>query len=153
MDPETMKHVYAPFTYEEAVAAFEIKSRPWTPESNSWLSFSISSLDSGEKLGHLGLKIINHEAKIAEVGYMIKQSAQGKGFAGEALNLVKDYGFEELQLNKLTATCSVENTGSFKLLEKLGFIREGCLQQNSIINNRYVDDYVYGICKSHIAEI
>ncbi|MPY24270.1 GNAT family N-acetyltransferase [Shewanella psychropiezotolerans] len=147
MCPKTMKHIYAPFTYEEAVAAFEIKSQPWTIKSNCWLSFSISALDSGEKLGHLGLKITNHEAKIAEIGYMIKQSAQGKGFAAEALDLVKDYGFDVLQLNKLTATCSAHNTGSFKLLEKLGFIREGCLQQNSIINNRYVDDYVYGLCK------
>ncbi|BAJ02483.1 GNAT family N-acetyltransferase [Shewanella violacea] len=152
MCPETMKHVYAPFTYAEAVTAFEIKSQPWTLESKAWLSLSISSLGTGEKLGHIGLKIINHEAKIAEVGYMIKQGAQGKGFAAEALNLVKGYGFEELHLNKLTATCSVHNTGSFKLLEKIGFIREGCLQQNSLIDKRYVDDYVYGICQPTIVE-
>ena len=153
MCPKTMEHIYAPFTYAEAIAAFDIKSQPWTIESNSWLSLSISSVESGEKLGHIGLKIINHEAKIAEIGYMVKQSAQGKGFAAEALNLVKDYGFEALQLNKLTATCSVQNTGSFQLLEKLGFIREGCLQQNSIIDNIYVNDYVYGLCKSTIVEL
>ncbi|WP_295029701.1 GNAT family N-acetyltransferase [Shewanella sp.] len=88
--PKTMEHIYAPFTYEEAIAAFEVKSQPWTIASNGWLSLSISAVDSGEKLGHMGLKIINHEAKIAEVGYMIKQSAQGKGVATEALTLVRD---------------------------------------------------------------
>ena len=81
---------------------------------------------------------------------MIKQSAQGKGYAGEALSLLKDYAYNHLHLNKLIALCSVNNTGSSGLLEKLGFIREGCLQQNTLISNQYVDDYIYGLCKSDL---
>jgi RimJ/RimL family protein N-acetyltransferase len=81
---------------------------------------------------------------------MIKPSAQGKGFAGEALSIIKDYALSELNLNKLVATCSVNNIGSFKLLEKQGFIREGRLKQNMIINGEYVDDYIYGLCKSDL---
>jgi RimJ/RimL family protein N-acetyltransferase len=148
MSPVMMEHVYDPCSYEEANEAFIAKSQPWSMESDGWLSFGISEVATSEKLGNIGLKITNHEAKIAEVGFMIKPSAQGKGFAGEALNLVKDYALSELNLNKLVATCSVSNTGSFKLLEKHGFIREGCLRQNVIISGKYVDDYIYGLCKS-----
>ena len=148
MSPVMMEHVYDPCSYEEANEAFIAKSQPWSMESDGWLSFGISEVATGEKLGNIGLKITNHEAKIAEVGFMIKPSAQGKGFAGEALSLVKDYAFSELNLNKLGATCSVSNAGSFKLLEKHGFIREGCLKQNVIISGKYVDDYIYGLCKS-----
>ncbi len=148
MSPVMMEHVYDPCSYEEANEAFAAKSQPWSMESDGWLSFGISEIASGEKLGNIGLKITNHEAKIAEVGFMIKPSAQGKGFAGEALSLVKDYALSELNLNKLVATCSVSNAGSFKLLEKHGFIREGCLSQNVIISGKYVDDYIYGLCKS-----
>lgn len=147
MCPNMMEHVYDAFTYEDASAAFDVKSKPWTIESDGWLSLGISEIVTGKKLGSIGLKIVNHEAKIAEVGYMIKQNAQGRGFASEALNLLKDYALNELELNKLTATCSVQNVGSVKLLEKLGFVREGCLQQNALIGNKYVDDYVYGLCK------
>ncbi|WP_394202469.1 GNAT family N-acetyltransferase [Marinagarivorans algicola] len=57
-----------------------------------------------------------------------------------------NYAHSELKLNKLVATCSVNNIGSYKLLEKIGFNREGCLRQNSIISNQYIDDYVYGLC-------
>ena len=142
-----MEHVYKPFSYEDASAAFTAKSQPWTIESDGWLSLGILDITTGEKLGNIGLKIVNYEAKIAEVGYLIKQSAQGKGFVAEALSLLRDYTLIELALNKLTATCSVQNIDSFKLLEKLGFIREGCLQQNSLINAKYIDDYVYGLCK------
>jgi len=148
MSPEMMEHVYAPCTYEEATEAFIAKSKPWSRESDDWLSFGISEISSGEKLGSIGLKITCHKANIAEVGFMIKPSAQGKGFAGEALKLFKHYAFLNLKLNKLVATCSVNNTGSFKLLEKCGFTREGCLKQNVIIKGQYVDDYIYGSCKS-----
>ena len=105
---------------------------------------------SGEKLGNIGIKITDHDAKIAETGFMIKPGAQGKGFAGEALALVKAYVFNQLKLNKLTATCAAGNTGSYKLLEKSGFLREGCLRQNTLINNRHVDDYLYGLCRSDL---
>jgi len=147
MSPVMMEHVYDPCSYEEANEAFIAKSQLWSMESDGWLSFGISEVATGEKLGNIGLKITNHEAKIAEVGFMIKPSAQGKGFAGEALGLVKNYALSELNLNKLVATCSVNNAGSFKLLEKHGFSREGCLKENVIINGKYVDDYIYGLCK------
>ena len=148
MSPKMMEHVYDPCSFEEANEAFIAKSQPWSMESDGWLSFGITEVATGEKLGNVGLKITNHEAKIAEVGFMIKASAQGKGFASEALSLVKNYAVSELNLNKLVATCSTSNVGSFKLLEKHGFIREGCLKQNVIINGKYVDDYIYGLCKS-----
>lgn len=147
MSPDMMEHVYDPFSFEEAKATFVAKSQLWSMESDGWLSFGITEVLTGEKLGNIGLKITNHEAKIAEVGFMIKQGAQGKGFASEALGLVKSYALSKLNLNKLVATCSVNNTGSFKLLEKHGFIREGCLKHNVIINNKYIDDYIYGLCK------
>ena len=147
MSPVMMEHVYDPFSFEEANEVFIAKSQQWSMKSDGWLSFGISEIATGEKLGNIGLKITNHEAKIAEVGFMIKPSAQGKGFAGEALSLVKNFALSELNLNKLVATCSVNNTGSVKLLEKHDFICEGCLKQNVIINGKYVDDYIYGLCK------
>ena len=146
MSSQMMEHVYTPFTYDEAKAAFEAKSQPWSEISYSWFTLGITELATGEKLGSIGIKITNHEAKIAEVGFMMKPSAQSKGFASEALALLKEYAFAELKLNKLTAICSVNNVGSYNLLEKLGFSREGCLRQNTLINNELIDDYLYGLC-------
>ena len=146
MSTQMMEHVYTPCTYDEAKGAFEAKSQPWSETSDSWFTLGITELATGEKLGSIGIKIVNHEAKIGEVGFMMKPSAQGKGFASEALTLLKEYAFAELELNKLTAICSVNNVGSYKLLEKLGFSREGCLRQNTLINNKLVDDYLYGQC-------
>ena len=146
--PKIMKFVYEPFSIEETKERFEERIQPWNDKSDQWLCLVIEEIDSGEKLGSIGLKITNHQAKIAEVGYLLKIEAHGKGIASEALKLVKNLAFTTIALNKLVATCSSNNIGSYKVLEKAGFSREGCLKQNSVLNNKYVDDYIYGLCLS-----
>lgn len=147
-NPKVMKHVYDPFTEDVARKVFEARLEPWNENSDGWLSFSINDLASETKLGIIGLKITKHSAKIAEVGVMLTEKAQGKGVASESLDLLVQYALDELMLNKLVAICSTNNHGSYKLLEKQGFVREGCLAQNSITNNQYIDDYVYALFKS-----
>jgi len=145
--PQMMEHVYDPLTFDEAKFSFEGRLPPWKFESDNWCSFSITEIITGEKLGYISLRIVNHEAKVAEVGFMLKASAQRKGVGSKALKLIKQYAFDTLLLNKLVAFCSVDNSGSFKLLEKEDFFRESCLKQNTLINNQYRDDYAYGLCK------
>ncbi len=145
--PQMMEHVYDPLTYDEAKFSFEERLPPWKFESDKWRSFSITEIINGEKLGYISLRIVNHEAKIAEVGFMVKAGAQGKGFGSKALKLIKQYAFDTLMLSKLVAFCSVHNSSSFNLLEKEDFFRESCLKQNTLINNQYRDDYAYGLCK------
>ena len=140
-----MKYVCEPLSIEETKERFEERIQPWNEKSDQWLCFAIEEICSGRKLGSIGLKITNHQAKIAEVGYLLKTEAHGKGIASEALKLVKSLAFTTINLNKLVATCSSNNIGSYKVLENSGFSREGCLQQNSILNNKYVDDYIYGL--------
>lgn len=151
-DPLLMKHVYDPFTEKEARIRFETKLLPWTKDSEHWLSLSINHNEAGEKLGSIGLKITNPDASIAEIGFMLKASAQGKGYGFEALSLIINHAFDTLTLNKLSATCAVKNIGSYKLLEKVGFTREGHLKHNAFISGQYVDDYVYGLCHSDFTE-
>lgn len=149
-NPKVMKHVYDTFDENIAREIFESRLVPWDENGHGWLSFSINDLSTKTKLGVIGLKITNHSAKIAEVGFMLLAKAQGKGIGSESLGLLIEFAFKELELNKLTAMCSTQNHGSYKLLEKLGFIREGCLNQNTFTNNQYVDDYIYGLCRSAI---
>ncbi len=148
MSAELMKHVYEPMTLQQAEEAFETKSQPWNPDSDQWLSLSITRLETQEKLGNMGLKIINQDAKIAEIGYLLKQDAHGKGYITEAITLLKQFAFDELQMNKLVAYCSTENIPSYKSLERSGFLREGCLRQNTCVSGRYVDDFAYGLCRT-----
>ncbi|NQY49452.1 MAG: GNAT family N-acetyltransferase [Colwellia sp.] len=143
-----MKHVSKILTYEEAKKAFEIRSRPWNIKSDGWCTLPITDIACGEKSGWIALEILNHETKTAEVGFILKSGVQRRGITSSALKLLKYYAFNELQLNKLVAFCSVHNAASYCVLEKLGFIREGCFKEHILINNQYIDSYAYGLCKS-----
>ncbi|MCW8332188.1 GNAT family N-acetyltransferase [Photobacterium sp. SDRW27] len=142
-NPQIMKHVYEPFSDEVAKESFNDRLVPWCKQSDGWLSFSIRSKQTNNKIGLIGLKITNHKHMIAEVGYLLCEQAQGKGFASESLDLIKIYAFKNLNINELTATCSTENVASYRLLEKLGFKRKERLKSNSTIGGKQIDDYIY----------
>jgi ribosomal-protein-alanine N-acetyltransferase len=108
----------------------------------------ITEIACGKKVRWIALKIINHEAKIVEVGFILKSNVHRKGIISHAFELLQKYAFNELNLNKLVAFYSVNNTASYKVLEKLGFAREGCFIEHTLINHQYVDIYAYGLCKS-----
>ena len=147
MCPNMMEHVYDPFTLDEVKERFKVHLQEWSMDSKDWLSFSITLISTGDKVGDIGLKVVDKEKGIGEVGYMVKPGFQGKGIAFEALSLIKEFAFNKLKLNKLIAKCSTKNEASFSLLEKHGFAREATLEQCTVINNEYVDDFVYGLYK------
>ncbi|MFY8299605.1 GNAT family N-acetyltransferase [Pseudoalteromonas sp. SS15] len=143
MDPEVMEHCYDPSTLEEAEASFEAFAQPWDSDSHDWLCFGITDTNTGEKVGNISVKILDHEQHIGEVGFLLNPCKQGKGYAFEALKRVKTFSFDVLNLQKLKAICSTQNTSSIKLLEKSGFIQAALLKDNVVIKGRSIDDYQY----------
>jgi [ribosomal protein S5]-alanine N-acetyltransferase len=144
-DPVVMQHVYSPFTQHQARTVFAERLRPWHPRSDGWLSFVIYHHADGSKLGTIGLKIIDHQCKVAEIGFMLLPQAQGQGFAAQAAEQLVSYAFLQLQLKKLIAICAAANSSSVKLLQKLGFTLEQPLARNSLINGVAVDDVQYAL--------
>jgi len=141
--PDIMEHIYTPFTEQEAKERFNVHLKPWSMDSAEWLSFTIVLLSTDEKVGDIGLKIVDRRNLIGEVGFMLKKESQGLGIGTQALSLIKELAFERLNLKALTAVCSVNNSASYSLLEKHDFARQECRIANTLINGQYVDDYVY----------
>ena len=63
-----------------------------------------------------------------EIGYFLKQSAWGKGYATEACNRLVRMAFEESRLTEVVATFEVGNIASQSVLEKAGFIDHGLMR-------------------------
>lgn len=79
------------------------------------------------------------------VGYSIDESQIGKGYATEALSVVVAFAFNQLQLHRIEAGVAPENFGSIKVLEKVGFIREGLSRKNLRIMGEWQDHYKYSM--------
>ncbi len=83
----------------------------------------IFSLEDGEFLGCCGLRPHNMEKGVYELGFHLKQEHWGKGYATEASGAVINYAFDVLGVDNLVAGHHPQNTGSQKVLLKLGFHR------------------------------
>ena len=99
---------------------------------------------SFELIGTIGLAIssFNHQA---EIGYWIGREYWGQGFCTEAVIAVIDYGFETLGLHRIFAQHITRNRGSARVLEKVGFSKEGVLRQHARKWGVFEDIVCYGM--------
>ncbi|MFD1737975.1 GNAT family N-acetyltransferase [Bacillus salitolerans] len=79
------------------------------------------------------------------VGYSIDYDQAGNGYATEALRLVLAFAFDYAQLHRVQAGAALDNEGSIRVLEKVGFIQEGISRKNLKINGEWKDHYQYAI--------
>lgn len=102
-------------------------------------------------IGNIKLGPIHEIYKHADVSYFIgEQSYWQKGYAVKALRLVCFYAFNVLNLNRLNAGCCELNIPSEKTLLKVGFVFEGRIRKERIIEygGEYFDGKYYGLLRS-----
>lgn len=86
-----------------------------------WIIWGIHFQQEGF-VGSICLWNLSEEEKKADIGYELLPAFQGKGIMSEAIPLVIAYGFEEMQLDRITAEVHLQNLTSVALLKKYGFI-------------------------------
>jgi len=101
---------------------------------------------NGQPVGLIGLLNIDNVNKKAEYYICIGgDEFKGKGIASTATKLLIETGFKELGLQKICLYTEVENTPAQMLFEKVGFKKEGLLENDLIHNGEKIDRYVYGL--------
>jgi ribosomal-protein-alanine N-acetyltransferase len=89
----------------------------------------------------------NPDYRSASMGYCLDDAAWGHGYATEAGRALLQWGFDTLDLNRVQAETDTRNVASARVLEKLGFVREGTLREDCIVNGEVSDSYVYGLLR------
>ncbi|GGH81097.1 RimJ/RimL family protein N-acetyltransferase [Pullulanibacillus pueri] len=84
--------------------------------------------------------------KSGDIAYIVNPMYWGKGIATEAAKMLIGFGFEKLNLHRITAYCNPDNLGSKRVLEKAGLTQEGKLRENLLMKNGdWRDSLVYSI--------
>jgi [ribosomal protein S5]-alanine N-acetyltransferase len=83
----------------------------------------------------------------ATLGYCFGEAAWGQGFATEAAAALLQWAFATLDLNRVEAETDTRNIASARVLEKLGFLREGTLREDCIVDGVVSDSWVYGLLR------
>jgi RimJ/RimL family protein N-acetyltransferase len=101
----------------------------------------------GTFIGWCGLTHWNPVHRSASLGYVLDEAAWGSGYATEAACALLEWAFETLDLNRVQAETDTRNGASARVLEKLGFVREGTLREDCIVNGEVSDSWVYGLLR------
>jgi RimJ/RimL family protein N-acetyltransferase len=111
--------------------------------------FGIELLATGELIGNVGLHHFFEQNRRCEIGYALGSKYWGQGYATEALRAAIRYGFDALDLNRIEADIDPRNVGSARVLEKLGFRKEGYMPERWIVFGEMADTVNYGLLKRY----
>lgn len=102
-----------------------------------------------EYIGNVWLWNIEKAHRKAEVRIVIG-IMQGQGYGSQALDIITKYAFERMNLNRLYAYVFEYNKRAKSAFESSGFVEEGLLKSDRIINGEYVDTFIMARVKDGI---
>lgn len=83
----------------------------------------------------------------ADIGYDLAPRYWGTGLMRETLTEVIKYGFEEMRLHRVQAMVDPRNERSQRLLERLGFTREGTLHEWRFYKGSFWTEICYSLLR------
>jgi RimJ/RimL family protein N-acetyltransferase len=101
--------------------------------------------DTGELVGDVVLSLISEEHRSGEIGFIVHPDHAGQGFATEAGRVLLRLAFEDLGLHRVIGRTEARNTGSARVLEKLGMRREAHLVENEWVKGEWQSELGYAI--------
>lgn len=146
-NPETMEFIPRPLATTLDEALDHIKMINDKIEANEGINWAITEKGNPKLLGVIGHYRIKWEHFRSEIGYMLLPEYQGKGIVSEAIQMVVDYGFNEMKMHSLEAIIDPENIASAKVLEKNHFVKEAHLKENEFYNGKFLDTVIYSLLK------
>jgi RimJ/RimL family protein N-acetyltransferase len=112
-------------------------------EQDKCFDLAIERRADGKVIGLLSL--VNKQHHQGEIGYALGVEYRGQGFATEATRALMSYGFATLDLHRIQANTDSGNPDSWKVMERLGMRREGCLKEATHRDGNWLDVLNYAI--------
>ena len=168
----TARLLLRPFAESDAGAIYDLLSNarvlrywdspPWTDrsraaeflaacrkveEEGSGARFAIETRDNNEFVGWCSMFRWTPIYRSLGIGYCFDEPAWGKGYATEAVRAMLQWGYGALDLNRVDAELDTRNAASARVLEKLGFEREGLRREDCIVSGEVSDSWIYGLLR------
>lgn len=144
-DPETMRYWTVPaFTGPEQALAL-VREIHQLFRDRILFQWGVARREDGVLVGTCTLHETVWRHRRAEVGFILGRAFWGKGFMTETLGVLLGFAFENLELHRLEADVDPRNGRSLRVLERVGFQREGLLRQRYVVNGEIQDAVLLGL--------
>jgi RimJ/RimL family protein N-acetyltransferase len=146
-DPRVMRYwSHAPWTDREQGAAriAQLARDRANAEFYTWAN----TLADDRLIGTVSLFAVNRGQRRGEIGYALAASQWGHGYASEGVHLAVAHAFGVIGLERLEADIDPRNAASCRLVERVGFQREGLLRQRWRVADEVTDSAIYGLLRA-----
>jgi RimJ/RimL family protein N-acetyltransferase len=114
------------------------------PDQPGWFQYAVERTGDRVHIGDVGVDL-HENRRQAEIGFTLAPAYQRHGYATEAVRAVLDHLFRVRGLHKVFAELDARNAASARLLERVGFTREGLRRSHTWIKGEWTDDLLYGL--------
>ena len=153
-NPEVTKYQgFDVYTREQAREFIASQQNKQFGRLGLWTQHAIVQVSSGQLIGDCAIKFDQYDARIAEIGITISHTEQKKGFAKEAMLAILTYLFGRDDFHRVSEIVDVENVASIRLLESIGFKREGHFIENIFFNGKWGSEYQYAMLRKEWEEL
>jgi RimJ/RimL family protein N-acetyltransferase len=147
-DPEITQYLtmYKPMTRDMEEDWFNgLKHR----QDSVFLSIHIYDEEKSDKvIGNCAIHVINNKNRTCSCGITIgEKEYQNKGYGTETMELLIEYGFNTLNMNRIELSVYNFNSRALKTYQKVGFIEEGRKRQARYHNGKYYDEIIMAILR------
>ncbi|HWA63395.1 MAG TPA: GNAT family protein [Caulobacteraceae bacterium] len=145
-DPEVVRYMFwGPNTPEVTRKVLD----GWLKDQRRWprkvVNMAAEHRADGRMIGAVRFAVIDAKTGTCDFGYSFHRAYWNQGLATEAAGAVVDLAFGRLGLRRVFATCDARNTGSWRVMEKLGMRREACFRQDTRAQDGWRDTYLYAL--------
>ena len=152
-DPEVTRYVAWGPNDEEVTRAFlDFAHQTAREDPRGTYPLAVVLRETAELLGGAELRILGPDRRRAAIGYVLNRRAWGQGIATEAARLLIRFGFEELHLHRIEATCDPHNLGSRRVLEKAGLQLEGRIRHDLWTRGGWRDSLLFSILEGEFRD-
>jgi len=146
-DFEIAKYTRLPHPYKLGNATSYIKENKLKLRKKTDYSLGIELKETSQIIGMISLMKVDKKNKNAELGYWLGKKYWGQGLMSEALQLILNFGFKKLRLERIHAGVMHPNKPSLKVLKKAGFKYEGRHRREFLRHGKWLDALMHSLLR------
>jgi ribosomal-protein-alanine N-acetyltransferase len=149
---EISKYTHLPYPYRLKHAHDFVRLCQEHYKKKTDYELGIEFKKTGEIIGMISLMHIDNRHRSAEVGYWLGNQYWKRGITKEALSLILDFGFNNLELVRIYAKVLQPNLPSIRLLQSAGFRYEGRTRKRVFREGSWFDELIFTLADEDFRE-
>jgi ribosomal-protein-alanine N-acetyltransferase len=145
-DPEVVQYMtWGPNTTEDTKNFVQRALAYQKEQPRRNFDLTIISKEEGALIGGCSIRVSDPDNREGFIGYLLRRQYWQRGYATESAKALIAFGFNQLDLHRIYATCDTRNVASTRVLEKTGMRREGILREHKLQRGEWRSSYVYAV--------